>query len=270
MCLEISVDRRVQSKHLLSFADPLPAGVVQMQSFNRSPADRRQSLNFIAVDVEVFSPKLPDRAEQSYFVASLRIERCNPGRFVEIASWTRQRQILQIRSSTVAMRDDVLDMKGSALQGFVHAAVLTAGLGAGPYYAGEVFGYSRLWPLAENLQSGAAHQRQPLAQLHQRLKLFLLGGRQKALVVAVHQVLKTVIGLRRKMQFPYRLNPIHRRCNCCAHSHIIRWPCARVNGGCGGPPGSIAPPRGTKRSKYPPAEPGALDCEPLKAARQGR
>jgi hypothetical protein len=25
-----------------------------------------------------------------------------------------------------------------------------------------------------------------------------------------------------------------------------------------------------RNSKYPPAEPGALDCEPLKAARRGR
>ncbi|SPE58632.1 hypothetical protein SBV1_2760007 [Verrucomicrobia bacterium] len=72
-------------------------------------------------------------------LASSRINRHNLAGLMEVAPWARQGEILQIGTTTLALWDDVFDVKSGALEALVHQAILAPAMGAHPNPARHFF-----------------------------------------------------------------------------------------------------------------------------------
>ena len=68
----------------------------------------------------------------------------------------------------------MFDVKRGALQTLMHEAVLASSLCAQPYGPRQPLWHGHLRPLAQNLQSLPAYERQLLAQFHQGFEFFSL------------------------------------------------------------------------------------------------
>ena len=119
-----------ESEQRFSLTNLDSAFVVEQEGIDSGPANWRKADDVIAFPAEMAAPFVASRIKEWHRRVIVGYRHLDAIRFMQIAAGTGPSKVLDLGTSTKRTRNDVLDVKRSALQRLVHPAVFATSSGA--------------------------------------------------------------------------------------------------------------------------------------------